>query len=203
MGLKMSKRDWEQRYVDKETPWDSGQTDTHLLHAIERFELAAGRTLVIGCGTGTNSIALAEAGFEVVGIDLSPTAIATAIGKSEGMRNRPAFQAGDVFEFADRGFDLAYDRGCFHCFEPEKMKDFALLLADILTEGGHWISVIGSTDGPPRETGPPRKSALEIASMIENDFEILLLEATSFDPIFLPQARGWILVARKRTVHSV
>jgi cyclopropane fatty-acyl-phospholipid synthase-like methyltransferase len=38
---------------------------------IESRTIEPGRTLQVGCGTGTNAIYLAQHGFEVVGVDVS------------------------------------------------------------------------------------------------------------------------------------
>jgi methylase of polypeptide subunit release factors len=46
--------------------------------------IAPGRTLEIGCGTGINAIYLAQHGFEVVGVDISPLAIENARGMARG-----------------------------------------------------------------------------------------------------------------------
>ncbi len=41
-------------------------------------QLRTGRALVLACGTGRNAIRLAEAGFQVEGVDISPVAVARA-----------------------------------------------------------------------------------------------------------------------------
>jgi SAM-dependent methyltransferase len=74
----MSAADWDRRYIDNHLPWDSGKPDVHLRRFIEGSKTAPCKGLEIGCGTGTNTIWLAEHGFEAVGLDLSPTAIKRA-----------------------------------------------------------------------------------------------------------------------------
>ena len=74
---------WEQRYLDGEIPWDSDQPDMHLRRVLEAFEIGPCKVLDIGCGTGTNAIWLDKQGFDVVGVDLSPTAIKQARAKAE------------------------------------------------------------------------------------------------------------------------
>jgi SAM-dependent methyltransferase len=49
-----------------------------LVAMIESHAIEPGRTLEVGCGTGTNAIYVAEHGFDVVGGDVAPVAIEKA-----------------------------------------------------------------------------------------------------------------------------
>ena len=59
--------------------------------------------------------------------------------------------------------------------EPDERQGFAANVAAVLAPGGLWLSMIGSTEGPPREFGPPRRSAREVAPAIEPVLEIVEL----------------------------
>ncbi len=61
-----------------------------------------------------------------------------------------------------------------------------------------WLSVIGSTEGPPRDGGPPRRTARDIVDAVEPQLEVARLNATSFSPGDEASARAWVLVARRR-----
>ena len=193
--------DWDQRYVDDEIPWDSGEPDVHLQRVIEEHDIGSGGALEIGCGTGTNAIWLARQGFDVTGVDISQTAIARAEAKAAEAGVDCHLVAADFLDDPVPGgpFEFAYDRGVFHVFDgADERSRFAARVADLLADDGMWHSLIGSTDGPPRETGPPRRSAREIVSAVEPHFEILELRATSFDQGRHSEARAWVLVARRR-----
>jgi SAM-dependent methyltransferase len=70
---------WNDRYASGEPlPWDTGRPDSMLVDMIASRAIAPGRTLEVGCGTGTNAIYLAQHGFEVVGVDISPLAVESA-----------------------------------------------------------------------------------------------------------------------------
>jgi len=199
-----SKKDparWEQRYVAGDVPWDADKPDFHLQWAIADFDVRPCRVVDIGCGTGVNSVWLDEAGFEVTGLDISPTAVARAQARAASAGADCQFLTADLMAgdlpFGD--FGVACDRGCFHCFDDAEDRDkFAAHVADLLEPEGLWISLLGSTDGPPRESGPPRRSLLDIAQAMESYFEILHLESTVFDQHDHAQARAWLVVARKR-----
>ncbi|MEJ2239747.1 MAG: class I SAM-dependent methyltransferase [Gemmatimonadales bacterium] len=194
---------WDQRYVDGELPWDSGEADVHLGEVIRRHGIEPGKALEIGCGTGTNTIWLARQGFEMTVQDLAPNAIAKAKTKVSAAGVRCNFFVGDflVDKIPGRPFQFVYDRGVFHVFDAaEEQSLFASRVAELLAPGGMWHSLIGSTDGPPRDTGPPRRSAIEIVAAVEPHFEILELITTTFDQGDHGRARAWVFVARKREV---
>ena len=93
---------------------------------------------------------------------------------------------------------FAFDRGCFHSFdEPDDRAAFARTVSGLLDSDGLWLSVIGSTDAPPRETGPPQRSARDIAAAVEEFFEIRYLEATRFTG-GAAEHPAWRCVMRKR-----
>lgn len=192
---------WDKRYVDNELPWDSGKPDEHLAAVIDAHGIKPGKALEIGCGTGTNSIWLAQQGFKVTGTDISPTAIARAEEKAAAAKVTCRFLVNDfmVDQAPGAPFDLVYDRGCLHVFEGhEELSRFASRVRNVLAAEGIWHSLIGSTDGPPRDTGPPRQSATDIVAAVEPYFEILELRSTAFDNEDHRHARAWVLVARRR-----
>jgi len=191
---------WNQRYIDGRLPWDTGRHDVHLEGVLDAYA-PTGRALEVGCGTGTNSIYMAARGLSVTALDVADTAIAMARDK--------AHQAGVAVHFATTDFltepvsgapfAFAYDRGCFHTqHTPEDRARFAGRLARLMDEGGVWHSLLGSTDGPLRQTGPPRRSALEVITAVEPHFELLELRSVSFDEDRFAEARAWVMVARRR-----
>lgn len=192
---------WDERYADGELPWDSGQVDIHLGGVLERHGIEPGNALEIGCGTGTNTIWLVQQGFEMTGQDIAQNAIDKAEAKVAAAGVNCTLFAGDILvdEVPGAPFQFVYDRGVFHVFDAaEEQTRFASRVAELLVPEGMWHSLIGSTDGPPRDEGPPRHSATEIVAAVEPHFEILELSSTSFDRESHSHARAWVLVARRR-----
>jgi len=72
---------WENRYLEGNIPWDSGHPSTELVRVLDEERIAPCPAIDLGCGTGSNTIYLADRGFEATGFDLSPTAIERAEGK--------------------------------------------------------------------------------------------------------------------------
>jgi len=117
-------------------PWDSGVTPPELLEFIRTH--AAGRALDLGCGTGTNIMTLAKAGWEVTGVDFAVRAIQVAKRKLKKANIRARLITGDVTNFkVDSQFDLAVDIGCFHSLENKG--DYLTQLDKILAPGGFWL----------------------------------------------------------------
>jgi SAM-dependent methyltransferase len=126
---------------------------------------------------------MAERRFDVLGVDVSPLAVERAHAKMEGRALRCRFAAWDFLAapLPDGPFQFVFDRGCFHVFdEPGERQRFAAQVAASLAPDGLWLSLIGSTEGPPREVGPPRRSAREVTLAIEPALEIVELRSAEF-----------------------
>jgi SAM-dependent methyltransferase len=145
---------------------------------------------------------MAEHGFDVLGVDVSPLAVEKAHAKTEGRALRCRFAALDFLAATPAGapFQFVFDRGCFHVFdEPDERQQFAAQVAAVLAPGGLWLSLVGSTEGPPREMGPPRRSAREITLAIEPALEIVELRSAEFRG---HGANAWFCLSRQRTMPA-
>jgi len=193
---------WNESYASGQLPWDTGQPEPVLVAFVTSGRVRPGPSLEIGAGTGTNAIWMAEHGFEVFGVDVSPLAVERARAKMGGRDLRCRFAAWDILAAPppDGPFQFVFDRGCFHVFdEPEERQQFATQVAAALAPGGLWLSLVGSTEGPPREIGPPRRSAREIALAIEPALEIVELRSAEFRG---HGANAWFCLSRQRTMQA-
>jgi SAM-dependent methyltransferase len=175
-----------------------------LVGFIESRGRATGRALEVGSGTGTNAIWLAERGFEVLGVDIAPLAVEQARAKLQGKKLSCRFETLDFLAEAPAGgpFDFVFDRGCLHVFdEAEERARFAARVASALAPGGSWLSLCGSTEGPARDTGPPRRSARELVGAIEPELEILELRSVEFKTQPVP-AKAWFCLSQRRIVPA-
>jgi SAM-dependent methyltransferase len=197
----MTHPSWNESYAIGELPWDTGEPEPLLVEFVTSGRVQPARTLEIGAGTGTNSIWLAERGFEVLGIDVAPLAVERAHAKLNGRSLNCRFAVLDFLAAAPESlFEFVFDRGCFHIFdEPEERGRFAAQVAAVLTPGGLWLSLIGSTEGPPREVGPPRRSAHNVIFAIEPALEIVELRLAEFRG---HGANAWFCLARRRTMPA-
>lgn len=207
----MQQHDWNAHYVENQLPWDTGQPDELLVGLIdgkERFTVDGRRAIEIGCGTGTNARWLATRGFDVVACDVAPLAIERArAGLAElpsGAAARCQFHAldflqDDLPDGASGPFDLAFDRGVLHIFDdPAQQRRFAERIGALLKPGALWASLLGSTEGPPRDHGPPRRSLRDIARAVEPSLEIVQICCHSFSANIPTPAAAWWMIARAR-----
>ncbi|HVV88383.1 MAG TPA: class I SAM-dependent methyltransferase [Kofleriaceae bacterium] len=207
----MAERDWNDSYAAGALPWDTGVPDEQLVAFVRAGRVAPGPTLEVGAGTGTNALWLAQQGFDVLGIDLAPLAVERARAKAKAAQAaasavRCRFEAHDFLADPPAGsFAFVFDRGCFHVFdEPEERARFAARVAERLAPGGVWLSLIGSTEGPPRDYGPPRRSARDVIDAVEPALAIDELAAVSFGAMgpAAITATAWRCVARRRDVPA-
>ena len=193
---------WNESYASGQLPWDTGQPEPLLIELVASGLVTPGPMLEIGAGTGTNAIWMAERGFDVLGVDVSPRAVERAKAKMEGRALRCRFAVLDFLAAPapDGPFQFVFDRGCFHVFdEPGERQRFAAHVAAALAPGGLWLSMIGSTEGPPREVGPPRRSAREVVIAIEPMLEIVELRSAEFAD---HDAKAWLCLSRQRTIPA-
>src|SRR5579872_3771462 len=102
------------------TPWDSGVVPPELREVIEGTDAPApDYALDIGCGTGTNSLYLAQHGWRVTGIDFAGPAIKRAnqrLRRTSTLAGAAQFRRADASraESFDTGhpYTLLFDLGC-------------------------------------------------------------------------------------------
>lgn len=204
----MPERDWNARYAEGDLPWDTGVPDHHLVEVVERGGLPRGRLFEVGCGTGTNAVWLAAEGFTVLGVDVSPIAVDRAIRRrvEAGLSEEACrFEVQDFLAAPPEAdaFDAVYDRGVFHVFDDAADRArYAAHVAHALRAGGVWVSVLGSTEGPERDHGPPRRTARDIVLAVEPALEVVSLTSMRFEPLMPAHVRGWLLEARKRSTPA-
>jgi SAM-dependent methyltransferase len=133
------------------TPWDSGVSPPELYDFIASHP--AGRAVDIGCGTGTNIVTLANAGWQVTGFDFAPSAVRAAKRKAKNAGIQAEIYLDDAtrMKHAAGPFDLALDLGCFHGIANKA--DYLTQLTRILAPGGFWL-LYGFLKGDSPRPGP-------------------------------------------------
>jgi len=113
------KESWDQTYRShdyKELPWETVKPDKELIRIVKQKKIEKCKVLDIGCGAGTNSVFLAKYGFDVMGIDISSTAIKIAKQRAKEARVKVKFLVENAYslKFVKNSFGFIFDRGCFH-----------------------------------------------------------------------------------------
>ncbi len=117
-------------------PWDSGISPPELLEFIQTHP--AGHAIDLGCGTGTNVVTLARAGWQVTGVDFASRAVHIARRKIKRSGIQANAFVADVTRLSyDALFDLALDIGCFHGVSERAA--YLDTLVRMLKPGAHWL----------------------------------------------------------------
>ena len=99
------------------------------------------RAIDIGCGTGTNVIRLARAGWQVTGVDFAPRAIQIARRKvkNAGVQARLLVEDATKLQGVSGPFEFALDLGCFHGIPQDGQRKYVDQLERLLASDGFWL----------------------------------------------------------------
>ncbi len=141
---------WDLRYQADFVPWDAGRAPAGL-RAFVAGSAAPRSVLVPGCGSAWDVRFLAEAGWDVTGLDFSAEAVAAArrvLGAHAGR-----VRQGDVFApIPEAPFDVVYERA-FLCALPRRMwPGWGARMGELVRRGGVLAGYFFFGDS---ERGPP------------------------------------------------
>ncbi|KAL2455528.1 putative thiol methyltransferase 1 [Forsythia ovata] len=140
---------WDKCWEQGLTPWDLGQHTPVLVHLCNSGALPKGRTLIPGCGSGYDVMAIACSERYVVGVDISDIAIKKAKELSSGSPNAEhfTFLKTDFFTWHPAElFDLIFDYTFFCAIEPDLRSIWASKIREFLKPDGELITLIYPID---------------------------------------------------------
>jgi SAM-dependent methyltransferase len=114
------------------------------------------RAVVVGCGLGHDAEFVAGLGFDVLGFDVSPAAIATARERYSDSAVR--YVVADLFDLPAewRGaFDLVVEIYSVQALPPSVRERAVGSVTGLLAGGGTLVVVSGARDDAPAVSGPP------------------------------------------------
>lgn len=117
---------WDSDYRrEKPPPWDIGRPADELQKVVKEGTIRKCRVVDLGCGSGTDAIFLARQGFDVTGIDISPTALGQAEEKARKAGISVRWVLADVTAPPKIGpYDFIYDRGCYHNVRDQNLEAY-------------------------------------------------------------------------------
>ncbi len=202
--------DWNVRYVEANTPWDSGVPSQELEKFLAEGLISPCRMLELGCGTGTNAIFLAKHGFDVTGVDLSEEALRQAREKAEKAGVKINFIQADITKMPDMGapFPFVFDRGTYHICRQVDLKGFQETLSKVVAPYGLYVVLAGNANERDLgDEGPPKVRAHDLCRELEGDeFDLLTLKETQFHGVKIQnrtiEPMAWAAVLKRRGVNA-
>jgi ubiquinone/menaquinone biosynthesis C-methylase UbiE len=147
-------REWDQFYRDyplEELGWELGKPRPILVEYMKKGLLPGGKALDLCCGAGTNTIYLAQNGYDVAGIDISTTALRIVLAKAETAKVNISFLNGSFVDlpFDERRFDFVWDMGCFHHVTVQDREKFIAGVYRVMKpSGAYMLTCFSYRNGP-------------------------------------------------------
>lgn len=136
----LSSRGWQARYEQGKTGWDRGQPNSILEQWLSSNALTPGRVLIPGCGRGHEVIRLAEAGFDVTGIDFAPAAVEHLSKELKHRSLQAEIIEANILEYEPESrFDNIYEQTCLCALEPKHWPSYETKLYQWLKPKGRLL----------------------------------------------------------------
>jgi cyclopropane fatty-acyl-phospholipid synthase-like methyltransferase len=133
-------KEWDRIYKEnklEDIPWHNPKPDKNIIKELKKGTIQKGFVLDMCSGEGTNSRYLASRGFEVMGVDISRTAVELAKEKCKKRNLSCEYTAGDVLAIkTNKKFEFIFDRGCFHHITKEDKPRYVKKVHNLLNNKG-------------------------------------------------------------------
>jgi SAM-dependent methyltransferase len=154
------------------TPWDGHVLPSRLQPLAA--ELARGKALDIGCGTGDTSILLAKQGWEVLAFDFIERALVSAREKAAVAGVTVRFVRADVTKLGSYGigggFTLLCDNGCMHGLSDNQRAAYVREVSAVAAPGARLLLVAFL---PGKRRGPRGIDRTEVERCFSPSWELL------------------------------
>jgi SAM-dependent methyltransferase len=163
--------DWAKTWRD--LPWAHDEATLFLAELCAKRK--PGRALDIGCGAGTDSVYLAQRGWDVTALDFIPKALefTAARAREAGVSVTPV-EADITAWRAEQPFDLVLDHGLLHNLDPVRHAAYRQTVLQAVADDGdfvllHWHPLFsGQGNG---KMGPRRVSREEIKTFFAPELQ--------------------------------
>jgi SAM-dependent methyltransferase len=193
-GLLERHGSWDNVYRDvkpEELPWNAGGPDGELVRLVESGAIPVGRAVDIGTGPGHDAVYLAQKGFKVLAVDISPKAIDLARSNARTARMNVAidFRVEDVLKLSSPAGSANFvnDRACLHTLEASSRETYVRRIGDLLAPTGQLLLRTFS-EKEPAGPGPHRFTRQELEDLFLPRFDFLEFGDTVLEGPRKPQA---------------
>ncbi len=164
-------------YKNQTPPWVIGEPQPAIVDLAGQGAFS-GRVLDVGCGTGEHTILLTRSGYDVLGIDGAPTAVAQARRNAAGQGVDAQFEVADALNLGDSpGYHTIIDSALFHIFDDGERATYVRSL-HTATRPGATVCVLALSDAG-RGFGP-QVSEATIRNAFGAGWEIEELTTTTY-----------------------
>jgi len=188
-------------FAPEDIPWNRPELPVPLVELLNAGTIRQCRAIEFGCGLGNHSIEMARRGFDVTGVDVSPTAIRMAKENAAAADVQVRFVAADVthtLDLPEGSYDFGWDWEMLHHIFPEQRIPYVRNLARILAPGALHLSVCFSEHDTMFGAGKRRVTPIGTELYFSSVEEIEALYAPHFDISSL----GLIDIVGTRASHS-
>lgn len=152
---------WQDRFEQRQTPWDRGAPGPRLRRWLDDGTLASGTIAVPGCGSGHDvALLAARGGLDVVGLDYAPAAVALTRERLRQAGLAARVIEADVLAWRPEApLDAVYEQTCLCALHPDHWTAYAAQLHAWLRPGGRLLAMFmqvrregagdGLIEGPP------------------------------------------------------
>ena len=192
-------------------PWNIETPPRVFVELVESGRVQPCKTIDLGCGAGNYAIYLASVGFDVTGVDISPSAIALAEANAKKNGVTCRFVAADILgglpEITET-FDFAYDWSLLHHVLPDDRGQYVETVHRLVAPGGKYLSVCFSEkDAGFGGTGQFRTTSIgttlyfsseaELRNLFEPHFEITALKTIQVEGKGEPHLMNFAFMEKK------
>lgn len=173
--------DWDSTYREEGAftgppPWNIGEPQPELAALVADGKVRSD-VLDAGCGVAELSLALAADGYTVVGIDLTPTAVAAADKAAQERKlSTASFVQADIASFTgyDDRFNTVIDSTLFHSLPVEARDDYLRSVHRAAAPGAAFYVLVFAKGAFPAdiETKPNEVDDDELRTAVGKHFEI-------------------------------
>jgi ubiquinone/menaquinone biosynthesis C-methylase UbiE len=142
---------------------------------LEKEGLRPKSAVDLACGTGSVALILAEKGYRVTGVDMSPEMLCMAAQKADNANNRPLFICQKLQElYLPRGVDLAVCAldGMDYITNPEDCREAIRRVYKVLNPGGCFIFDVNT---------PEKLQAMDGQIFLDEDDDVYCVWRGEFD----------------------
>ncbi|GAB5894749.1 class I SAM-dependent methyltransferase [Mycolicibacterium mageritense] len=174
---------FDEAYESRTAQWVIGEPQPAVVD-LERSGAFRGKVLDVGCGTGEHTMLLTRLGYDVLGIDFSPHAVAQATDNAARRGIDARFAVADAMQLGNGPrYDTILDSALFHIFDDADRPRYVASLHAACAPGGT-VHVLALSDAG-RGFGPEVSEDV-IRQAFGDGWELEALDTTTYRGVVGP-----------------